>query len=278
MSSKNLNNQKFEIKFNDINIGSYAGFGFKSSGTTEHPHIDYYEITLIISGTYTHAYQGHTSTLTPGTLLIMSPYSTHKLSPESTQSSFFAICIQEDYFHAYLKQHFPDHATNALSKCIIVHLDTADFSYMEQLGRQMEVPRPPIYAADTITHLTLLNVFQKQNRLNKEGYDSVQHVLNMLNSPSYLHMTAKKIYGLVDIPPATLIKRFKERTGYTIVEYKNKKKLELAAKMLKTSNQKVIDIAYELHYDSLSYFLRVFKKEYGVTPTEYRKIHQKVIS
>ena len=50
--------------------------------------------------------------------------------------------------------------------------------------------------------------------------------------------------------------------------------MDLAASMLKDTNKKVIDIAYELHYDSLNYFLRAFKKEFGVTPTEYRKIYR----
>ena len=72
-----------------------------------------------------------------------------------------------------------------------------------------------------------------------------------------------------------MIKLFKEQTGYTIIQYKNKKKLELATNMLINSDKKIIDITYELHFESLSYFVRSFRKEFGINPTEYRKTHRK---
>lgn len=255
----------------NINVGDYGGFGFSSSDTHTHRHNDYYEITCVISGVFIHTYKEHNYNLTPGSLLLMTPNSVHQLYTEPMQATFFALCIREDYFQTFLKQHFPDHAENALSKCTALQLDSADFTYFEQLGRQMSAARPPLHVADMITYLTLINVFYKKSQPQKNKFEPVHRILNMLNEPSNLHLSAKRLYESVDISATNLINSFKEQTGYTIVEYKNKKRMEFAANMLRNTDKKIIDIAYELHYDSLSYFLRSFKKEFGVTPTEYRK-------
>ena len=119
-----------------------------------------------------------------------------------------------------------------------------------------------------------MNIFHKKNtpQTNKSNY--VRRIIDILNEPASLNISVKNLYSAVDISTSTLIKLFKEETGYTIVQYKNKKKLELAANMIKSSNKKIVDIAYEFHYDSLSYFVRSFKKEFGLTPIEYRDMHR----
>ena len=264
-------NYDFDEVYANIKLGSYGGFGFTSIDTKHHRHNDYYEITCVISGVYIHTYKGRNYNLTPGDLILMSPRSEHQLYTEPMQATFFAICIREDFFRSFIKQHFPDYSDNPLSKCTIVHLDTADFAYLEQLGRKLSATRPSIHVADMLTYLALTNVFHDKGNQKKDNSEYVQRLLNVLNEPSNLHMPAERIYKTVNLSVPTITKIFKEQTGYTIVEYKNKKRMELAANMLKSSDKKIIDIAYELHYEALSCFLRAFKKEYGMTPTEYRR-------
>ena len=264
----------FDEIYGDFKVGPYGGFGFSSIDTRSHRHNDYYEITFIVSGVYIHTYKGHNYNLTPGDLILMSPHSEHQLYTEPMQATFFAICIQEDFFLSCVKQHFPDFEEHVFSKCTVAHLDSTDFTYLEQLGRQLSNTRPSRYVADTLTYLTLVNIFHKNNPTLKNKSEPVQRILNLLNEPSLLHMPASRLYSTAGLSAPTFIKNFKEQTGYTIVEYKNKKRMEFAANMLRNTDKKVIDIAYELRFESLSYFLRTFKKEFGITPTEYRKNHK----
>lgn len=273
-SSNNITKYTFRDIYANTRVENYAGFGFASFSTPLHRHNDYYEITFVTSGVYTHVYNEHTHNLVPGNLILMAPHSVHQLYTEPMQATFYAICIQEDYFHTFLKQYFPDFAASPLPKCTTLHLDDADFTYLKHLGQQLSAPRPVPYIADTLTYLTLVNIFHKKNtpQTNKSNY--VRRIIDILNEPASLNISVKNLYSAVDISTSTLIKLFKEETGYTIVEYKNKKKLELAANMIKSSNKKIVDIAYEFHYDSLSYFVRSFKKEFGLTPIEYRDMHR----
>ena len=66
-------------------------------------------------------------------------------------------------------------------------------------------------------------------------------------------------------------KLFKKHTGRNLSEYINLLKLEVASKMLSESNKRIETIGYEVGFNNKSYFYRVFKKHYGVTPEEYRR-------
>jgi AraC-like DNA-binding protein len=41
--------------------------------------------------------------------------------------------------------------------------------------------------------------------------------------------------------------------------------------MLKGGNGKVMDVALDVGFNNLSYFIGVFKRHFGCTPSEYRK-------
>ena len=47
-------------------------------------------------------------------------------------------------------------------------------------------------------------------------------------------------------------------------------RLNLAAELLRITDATVLDIAGRVGFDNLSYFNRLFKRRYGMTPREYR--------
>ena len=64
---------------------------------------------------------------------------------------------------------------------------------------------------------------------------------------------------------------FAEKTGSTIYKYIQKKRLTIAAKKLVETQQPIIDIAYEAHYNSQQAFTLAFGRLYHCTPQTYRK-------
>lgn len=67
---------------------------------------------------------------------------------------------------------------------------------------------------------------------------------------------------------------FKEETGFSVRDYIMVSKLEEAARLLKFSERSLADISSYLCFSSQSYFQNVFKKEYGLTPMQYRQENQ----
>lgn len=65
---------------------------------------------------------------------------------------------------------------------------------------------------------------------------------------------------------------FKNETGMTINEYLNKTRIGEAKRLLKDTQLRVFEIAYEVGFNDHQYFSSVFKKIVGITPKEYREL------
>ena len=63
---------------------------------------------------------------------------------------------------------------------------------------------------------------------------------------------------------------FLAHTGFTVMSYINHTRLREAARLLRTTNYSILDIALEIGYDSHEGFIKAFKKQYHLTPSEYR--------
>ncbi len=65
-------------------------------------------------------------------------------------------------------------------------------------------------------------------------------------------------------------KLFKKVTGINFTEYVSRVRTEKAKNLLLNPNLRVSEIAYEVGFQSLTHFNRVFKTIVGESPTEYR--------
>lgn len=69
-------------------------------------------------------------------------------------------------------------------------------------------------------------------------------------------------------------KMFKKGTGLNFTEYVSRVRIESAKNLLLNPNLRISEIAYQVGFQSLTHFNRVFKKIVGESPTEYRgKVH-----
>ena len=67
-----------------------------------------------------------------------------------------------------------------------------------------------------------------------------------------------------------LSEKFKQITGFNFVEYVGRLRVERACERLRDSADPISHIAFEVGFQSLSQFNRVFKKFSRKSPTEYR--------
>ena len=67
---------------------------------------------------------------------------------------------------------------------------------------------------------------------------------------------------------------FKEKTGTTIIEYRNEKRLTIAKMMLIDSDRSISDIAFACGFSGASYFSEMFIRSEKISPSEYRKYHK----
>jgi len=65
-------------------------------------------------------------------------------------------------------------------------------------------------------------------------------------------------------------KIFKKLTGVNFTDYVSRIRIEKSKNLLLNPNLRVSEIAFEVGFQSLTHFNRVFKKILGQSPTEYR--------
>jgi AraC-like DNA-binding protein len=83
-------------------------------------------------------------------------------------------------------------------------------------------------------------------------------------------ITLSDVAKTINVSPFYLCKIFKRGTGLTLIEFRNRLRIESAKKLLTTSNQGVSEIAYGVGFQSLTQFNRLFRRIVGQSPTIYR--------
>jgi len=73
----------------------------------------------------------------------------------------------------------------------------------------------------------------------------------------------------VGISRAQLHRKMKEITGISTSEFIRNLRLEQAARLIKERKINITQVAYSVGFNNQTHFSTVFKKHFGMTPTEY---------
>lgn len=85
------------------------------------------------------------------------------------------------------------------------------------------------------------------------------------------NITLKSMSDSVQMTPKYFCRFFHQMTHRSPIDYLNYYRIERACYLLLTTNQSVTEIAYNVGFNDLSYFIRTFKKYKGITPKQYLK-------
>ena len=84
-------------------------------------------------------------------------------------------------------------------------------------------------------------------------------------------LTLEALSRVASLSPSYLTKAFKKETGMTLFQYIAHLRCRQAARMLRDSRASIQDISGYVGYEDNNYFVKVFRRQYGVTPSEYRR-------
>ena len=86
-------------------------------------------------------------------------------------------------------------------------------------------------------------------------------------------LSLQDIADAIGIHPVHLSREFRKRYRCTIGEYIRRRRIEYASGQILTSKATLLEIAATAGFSDQSHFSRMFKRQMGVTPTEYRAAH-----
>ncbi|PRD45583.1 GlxA family transcriptional regulator [Sphingobacterium haloxyli] len=117
----------------------------------------------------------------------------------------------------------------------------------------------------------IYSVFEGNRYHNDASIHKVQDYIEHHYSQS---LTLRGLAEISGLGFRTFQRRFREATQHTAISYMQKIRVESAKKILERENLPIADVMFEVGYTDLEAFRRIFKRETGVAPMQYRKKYQ----
>lgn len=155
--------------------------------------------------------------------------------------------------HDKIQTEYDNNPDEYSREIIISHLASI-LMYAQRFYKRQFINRAEVTGKTATRFNELLKTYFDNGTLKQNGLPSVNKLADdMFLSPRYL---------------SDLLKQETGKTAMDLIHIS----LVSAAKHLLHQEQGVAEIAYELGFESPSYFTRLFKKQTGITPVEFRKM------
>ncbi len=99
----------------------------------------------------------------------------------------------------------------------------------------------------------------------------IQRVIKLLERNVDQDVTLEDASRVASLSPKYLSRLFLKKTGKSFLKYKMQLKLNEAEKLLKGTELDINSIAYKIGYQNSESFMKAFKKDKGLTPSEFRE-------
>lgn len=174
--------------------------------------------------------------------------SAEALHLSETEKEIFTDCLHK--IKLELLRPIDKHSKRLISRNIELLLDYCMRFYERQFITRREANR------DVLTKFeALLDAYFMENMPERNGLPTVRYFADKVClSPNYFGDLIKK------------------ETGKTAQEYIQNKIMDVAKQQIVGTDKTVSQIAYELGFQYSQHFNRIFKKNVGCTPNEYRKV------
>lgn len=189
--------------------------------------------------------------------------------------------IKRDDFHTLMMQCFPNFQVHDDSEFKLETLFSKIFeeSVQERLGGCIIAQSLfTLLMAEMVRHSPLQKEPEPSElvKLNTTTY-LVNHAISYIHQNISKKITVKEVAEQLGISEIYLYKLFKEHTGKSVQQFILDFRLKTSQYFLTNPNYSIKSIAEELGFVSAQYFSAIFKRQIGVSPTQYRAYAVKVI-
>ena len=102
---------------------------------------------------------------------------------------------------------------------------------------------------------------------------AVRKAMDYMDSNLSNSLDSTKVAEMLGMERRLFVRTFSKETGMSVKQYLAKKRCEIAAGLLRSSQSSIQNIAAYVGYTDNNYFSKIFKANQGCTPQDYRKNH-----
>ncbi len=110
----------------------------------------------------------------------------------------------------------------------------------------------------------------KETNVKDNTTRNIKTILDYIDENYMNPITIEELAESVNLSKHYFMRFFKKYMGMTCIEYINDYRLNIATNLLLTTGLQITEVAAKIGITNLSYFNRIFKKKYNMTPKEYR--------
>lgn len=240
-----------------------------------HGH-SHWELLVVMSGEICHNLNGKKSVLTKGDVCLIKPNDKHSLKFAKKDvkkyqhiNFIFSDDLAEEFFSMY--GCYEEIVNGTEMVCFTIENTDIAMVYEKALLAQTLPQEQYEACAKIMVSKILLEYIEQKILFNVEYPEWLNLFLAQLANPINFNLKVEELAQTTSYSYSRLSRLFKQHMGVTIVDYLNEKKMIYAKRLLRSTDLSTLQIAERIGYNSLSSFNHLFKKAYGVTPSEYRK-------
>ncbi|MDD3225427.1 MAG: AraC family transcriptional regulator [Clostridium sp.] len=233
------------------------------------------ELFLITGGTGYITFKNKQYTAKEGMLFYFRPGAEHSIETDTKDPLKF-LSVHFSYVHVI----FEDNKWNLRTESKPLKLHSmqylADYFLILQNFKKLVqtwVMKLPNYEfiAKALLQKLLFEIYENTKREN-DNYSTTLKVEAIIK---YMHENINHTIKLDDISSLTslsstyLAKIFKEVTGYSIIQFFNKMKIDKAKEIIALGDKKINEVSQMLGFKDEFYFSRLFKKIEGISPKDF---------
>ena len=147
-----------------------------------------------------------------------------------------------------------------------IHIHRLSSSFAKQIEELYSVDSSLELQKNMIRKYCLL---VKEHSLHKYSH-IIGKTITLISYDLTADLTLKSIAETMNVNASYLSALFKKECGETLTDYVNRKRMENAAFFLKHTTKQVQTIAGEVGILDVNYFIKLFKRQYDMTPSQYR--------